>query len=801
MAGKIGRRAGRRTSTRSDGHPPAPHGRDDWPVCADRIRKEHGVDPRKLRPSELCRLLNSTPLGEVIDDRKLRRQRNAAGVRVASKTDASRIDLLRYTAWLRAERRARAQAAGDGLGGYDAVRERALARSKALSLSGRNIGELPKVSSRRRKNRARTDFCYFCSKYFPLTFDKPWSADHLKVIALIERCVLTGGLFAMAMPRGSGKSSLCEIACIWAALYGHRQFVVVIGATESHAADMLDSIKSELEHNDLLLEDFPEVCFPIRALEGIYQRANGQLFEGVATGIGWSAEEVVLPSIPGSPASGVIIRVAGLTGQLRGMKYKRADGRAVRPSLVLVDDPQTDESARSPSQCATRERVLSGAVLGLAGPGVKIAGLMTLTVVRPDDMADRILNRTRHPQWQGERTKMLYDFPADEKLWGEYAEVLKHGLAAGEGVTPATRFYRRHRLAMDRGARVAWRHRFNPDELSAVQNAMNIKILDEASFWAEYQNEPMPEEVLGSPTLSAAEIAAKTNGMERGHLPEGCDHLVAFIDVQEAVLFYAVVGWGSDFTGWLVDYGTEPDQAEPYFTLRNAKRTLQQRHKGKNPGLEAVLYEGLTTLTDRLCSREWRRDDGGRLRIERCLIDANWGDSKDTVYLYCRQSPHAALLLPSHGRYFGASSVPMSDYRKQRGDRVGLNWRMPNVRGKRAVRHVVFDANFWKSFVHQRLAVAMGDPGCLSLFGRDPKTHRLLADHLTAEVPIKTEARGRIVDEWKMARPGLDNHWFDCVVGAAVAGAMQGASLFGAGDGGQRRQKRRVKLSDLQRRS
>ncbi len=37
------------------------------------------IDPRKLRPSELCRLLNSTPLGEVINERQLYRHRSRAG--------------------------------------------------------------------------------------------------------------------------------------------------------------------------------------------------------------------------------------------------------------------------------------------------------------------------------------------------------------------------------------------------------------------------------------------------------------------------------------------------------------------------------------------------------------------------------------------------------------------------------------------------------------------------------------------------------------------------------------------------
>ncbi len=55
------------------------------------------TDPRKLRPGELCRLLNSTPLGEVINQSQLQRHRTRAGLRVG---DARHIDLVRYVAWL-----------------------------------------------------------------------------------------------------------------------------------------------------------------------------------------------------------------------------------------------------------------------------------------------------------------------------------------------------------------------------------------------------------------------------------------------------------------------------------------------------------------------------------------------------------------------------------------------------------------------------------------------------------------------------------------------------------------------------
>jgi hypothetical protein len=55
------------------------------------------TDPRRLRPTELCRLLNSTPLGEVISERQLHRQRTRAGLRIG---DARHVDLVRYVAWL-----------------------------------------------------------------------------------------------------------------------------------------------------------------------------------------------------------------------------------------------------------------------------------------------------------------------------------------------------------------------------------------------------------------------------------------------------------------------------------------------------------------------------------------------------------------------------------------------------------------------------------------------------------------------------------------------------------------------------
>lgn len=701
-----------------------------------------------------------------------------------------KIDLIRFIGWaaLRFEKK---RNAGQS---YEQHRENMRDRQLARSRSGRDIAPLPAVVDPARKASSSKSLKLFCETYLAPTFCLPWAGDHVKIIELIELAVLHGGLFAMAMPRGSGKTSLCEAACLWAILYGYREFIVLIGASQEHANNMLDSIKVELETNELLHGDFPEACHAVASLQAVTQRASAQLFEGKPTYMEWMKDTVVLPMIPGSPAAGSIIRVAGLTSHFRGMKHKRPDGTSIRPSLVFVDDPQTDDSARSPSQSAQRERILAGAVLGLAGPTKKIAGLMPVTVIRQDDMADRILDRDKHPDWQGQRMKMVYEFPTNEDLWGTYEQIRADSLRAGDGISAATEFYRAHQEEMDLGSVVAWPVRFNYDELSAIQHAMNLRFRSEAAFFAEYQNEPLPDDEPDDELLSADEITKKLNAHKRGVVPLDCTHLTMFIDVQSKCLYWIVIAWDDRFTGYVIAYGAEPDPKRAYFTLKEVRKTLMRA--APRAGLEGAIYAGLERLTSRTLGREWKRDDGAVVRIDRCLIDAGWGMSTDVIYKFCRQSDHASVLLPSHGRYVGASSMPFSEYTRKPGDRVGLNWRVPLMTNKRAIRHVLYDTNYWKSFIHARLAVGLGDAGCLSLFGSNHEAHRMIADHLTAEFRVKTEGRGRTVDEWKIRVEGRDNHLLDCVVGASVAASMQGAELSAHG---LRRKKKKIKLSELQR--
>ena len=64
---------------------------------------------------------------------------------------------------------------------------------------------------------------------------------------------------------------------------------------------------------------------------------------------------------------------------------------------------------------------------------------------------------------------------------------------------------------------------------------------------------------------------------------------------------------------------------------------------------------------------------------------------------------------------------------------------------------------------------------------------------------VKTSGRGRTVDEWKLRPERADNHWFDGLVGCAVAASIQGAALIGMGVVAPNKRER-VSFAELQRR-
>lgn len=593
------------------------------------------------------------------------------------------------------------------------------------------------------------------------------------MIAKIEIVVWHGGFLAIAMPRGSGKTSLCLAAVEWATFCWGHPYAFLLAATDRTAKEMLiDNLKANLQSEGPLLDDFPEILYPIRALENEPRRCLGQRYEGQPTRIQWEELQIVLPAIPGSAASGAVIRGTGLTGNVRGPLRVQPGGRTVRPSLVLCDDPQTDESARSPLQTDQRMKLLTGAVKGMAGPGRNLGVLVPCTVIERGDLSDQILDRKLHPEFRGERTKTLYRFPANRRLWDQYARLRAESLGTHDDIRLATTFYRLHQHAMDRGAKPAWPERFDPGEISAVQHAMNLFIENPRSFAAEQQNEPLvPESDLGR--LTAQAVADRLNGRSRGEVPIECQYLTAGVDLHKKLLFYVVLACAQDWTGYVVDYGTYPQQDRYYFTEATATRTLGRAHPGL--GEDGAIQAGLEVLLTRLQTKGWARaGKAGMASIGKCLVDSAW---KPGIVEAVRHRMGGGLIEGSRGIGIGAGDRPMSSYRQRPGERHGHHWYTPSLKGTREFRYVAVDTNYWKTFVHERLEIGPGERGSFTLWGKSNAEHDLFAAHVAeSERWDLTTGHGRTVHQWRQLPNRPDNHWFDCLEYCAVA-----ASILGCG--------------------
>jgi hypothetical protein len=673
---------------------------------------------------------------------------------------------------------------------YAAHKADSAARSREKSASGRDIGDIPSCADVKLRKKCEADLQTFLETCFPNAFRLGWCEDHLLLIAELQRVILTGGFRAIGMPRGTGKSTIVMRAMLWAVCIRKHSFAMIAAANSSKAEKLLRDIVVEVSHNQILLELFPEICYPFRKLEGVANRARGQLYQGAPTNLLTSTKSVCFATLPDYPGTGAIISAAGLMEAVRGALHTLPDGRVIRPSMLLCDDFQTRESAMSPLQCFSRTEVIQNDLVGMAGPDSSFCALVTCTVIRSDDAADRLLNSELHPDWCGIRRKFLRSMPDDDamKLWAQYSEVRAQSLRTHGDIRDATKFYKKNRKAMDHGAEASWKPRFAKDrgEISAIQHAMEWYYRSRSGFYSELQNEPERDANESRAWLTSQDLAECRNlALPRGVVPRGYHKLVADCDVQQSLLYYTVAAVKDDGSCHVIRYGTYPEQDEPYFTLREARKKLA--HKYPQAGDMAALSQGIVDLSEWLFSQVWRNEDGGVVPLELAAFDARW--KTEVVRQALARSKHAKNLVAYMGQSFRAADKPINERKYDPGARVGLGWVVTKRKAAADVRGVISDVNFWKTSLHDQLAIRIGHPGAITTY---QGKHRMWAEHVTAEYAIQTEGRGRTVMEWRL-RPGADNHWFDTAVGCLVLGSMLGCNVPEIADGMERRRKRKIK--------
>jgi hypothetical protein len=684
------------------------------------------------------------------------------------------------------------------------------ARMAAQSAAGRDIAHLMRPA----KDPIRRAACAHDLRKFVETYclelfaDKegvhwPWARYHLEVVAGIEGAVLRGELWAFALPRGGGKTALVKVGVLWAMLYGHTRWLCAIADTGPKAGAIMDDVKTIVETNAVLAEDFPEVIVPIEALERNARKQQGQTFNGKPTRIQWGSGEVVLADVPGCPAAGATITAGGLeAGFIRGQS-RVSRGRIMRPDCVLLDDPQNDEASASDTQTGQRLRLLKGAVGKMGPPGRPLAGLLAGTVINEGDLVDQIL---KDPTWHGVRVPMLIRYPlhchkTDRGIehrdwWEQYASLLTANQS-----DEARALYAAHRCrpeceplldvdrpcgdcprrsgCMDCGAVVSWIHRKYPADLSAVDHAMSMWITEPDMFAAEMQQAPLSRIDPGT-KLTPAILLTRLSGLPRGHVPPDCVHLTAYVDVHDEILYWVVCAWEQNLTGQVIDYGTFPEQPSRWFQQNDPSITMSSMFKGA--GKDGAIFAGLERLLagdDRgaggrwvgLLKREYPKHAAGivsPMQIERLLVDRGY---KPKIVQAIRRKVSSPVMQAALGLGLRVGNKPISLYVRKPGWRIGDNWFQPSVSGTNDYPHVRINTNHWKSYLHQAFATSPGDPGSLTIFGLPGRgdDHAMFAAHVAGSEYF-IAASG----EWRQLLKRPDNHWFDCCVGCMAAASMLG---------------------------
>lgn len=668
--------------------------------------------------------------------------------------------------------------------GYDDFRASQALLSRERSKQGREIGELPEVVNPERRARALDDSVFFYQTYFPNIFKLPFGRPHYQAIEELDYCMENGGQFALAFMRGGGKTALARAAAVKALCKGVRRYLVYIGATDPLATLALKSVYRQFECNDLLLEDFPEICYPIRCLERINQRCKGQTYMGVPTMMEITDGHIILPTIPGSQSSGSVMQSAGLMGAFKGLNITTASGELIRPDMVILDDCQTRESAKSVVQTDDRERIIIDDVMGLAGPETEIASVFLCTPIYVNDLSERFVDRERHPEWQGSRTKMIEQFPTNMAWWDKYAEVRKQGLRNGDHGEAANKLYEAEREIADAGCVLSWPDRKKEGKVSAIQSAMDLYLDNPVGFKSEYNCEPEAAVAGdGYKQIDGKAAIQRVNGLERGIVPPWATELTAFIDIGDNLLWYMVCGWNQYFGGAVVDYGTCPRQVANSFSKNAPKPGLNDLYPNQSPSQRVTT--GLNMLIPEIAGRLWPKANGlDSMHVSRVLVDTGDGETLEAVTRSI-QKFRVLNVIGSKGFAKSVSRGAVGQWKLRPNEKKGTNWvQTAGTSGK--LSQINFDTNFWKTFVYSSMLIPQGGSTGIELFGTKPEEHELLGSHLSSEMSAPKNLDGYRWDQWapitrEFGKKNPDNDWFDCLVGCAVAASVAGVAINATG--------------------
>ena len=707
------------------------------------------------------------------------------------------------------ETEARARELRRGLGvESDAERKR---RTRAADRDIR-IPELSAEDRAERLRREADDALWLQSYWAAFSTDEfyPPSPQQLQMVADFRAALEHGGDRSTAASRGEGKTTFAVALLLKEILRGNVRFGILLGATATNAGNMLEKITLALSESAELRQYYPEVCVPVAALEYTAQRAgkqtvsgfrhdDGSPFEMARTAFHWAGNKLVFPNVPGSPSAGAIVIAQGLDSAIRGLNV-----RNMRPDIVLIDDPDTDDTANSQEQAGKLLKKIDRGIAALGSQKRPVTRLALVTVASTCSVAAQLTDRKLYPSFRGRRFRFLLKPPTAAALWSEFVTLCRDGWTGSEDQDAppiplaAHRFYLERRADMDAGAEVSnpnrYDHRERPEggtvETSALEHYFGwVARIGQESTSTEFDNDPPDPQEQEADGLSPHRIQHQVSGYARGVVPPGCVLLTMGIDVGKYMLHWVVIAWKPDGTSYVIDY-----------EITKVHGTTA----GTDEGLEAGLSAALRTVIQQRRDEPYCTPDGTPHQIGLTLIDEGWGLTTTVVRRVCGEvgqiiqigNSQEPNVQPAKGRGDGAKReqggrlAPMFTQflRRDWDHRPGDNWcrsrvLLANTVPEQRVWIYHHNAGTWKDWGIRRWLTHGDRAGCRFVFGlhqEAPRVHMLthadLSKQLCANCYRPEIVAGKQVIKWG-ERPGMKgtkDHYQDAQELADVAASILG---------------------------
>jgi hypothetical protein len=633
----------------------------------------------------------------------------------------------------------------------------------------------PKDPIRRRD--ALQDGELFLTTYFPEVFFEPFTADRRDMHDSIVRAAMYGGDQAIAGTRGEGKTKLAIYTALYLTLTGLAVFPIVIGKNQRKSESELRTVREKLQQSERLLQDFPEICQPFKAVGGWSSRARMQTVAGEFSRLELAADHLIYPTIgrhqlPNDwpediePVSrGQILASIGIDGGIRGTNY-----RDIRPDIAIIDDIEDRQAAESDAVIEKNEDIIEKDIAGLASSAKRVARVFLCTIQNRKCIAFKFTDPKKKPSWKGKRYRKMIKRPDRMDLVQEYMTKRIERADDDPDAREAFRFWRDNRAEIERDCVVSNPSSFDgtihedgePLELSAIQSYFN-KVADwgEEAVATEIDNDPPDEVGPQGSGLSWQMVAGRLSGLDRGQLPANASCVTAAIDLGKYLCHWVVIAWWKGAGGCVIDYG----RAEVVGTDKGMD----------NQASEPQIYKALLNWRDEILNKKYVDAAGSARKVDAVFVDS--GTFTDAAYQFVRDVGGTPFYVSKGiGNYRDKTTEtdkikPGNHFHAAYQEAQGL-WLYE------------LNTDYWKQFIHERFLTPTFDEqnflrrGALSLFTQPgDKKHTSYAQHVVAEELVSEFKEGKgLKTYWNVVSD--NNHWLDATYMAAAAASARGIYLL-----------------------